>query len=167
MAGTVGSAGAHVAGTPHVPSSRHTGTWVLRTNTVSFYLRSRLELRPDRLHVETPATILGLVPIGTRVRDVSLEDLTGVRIRVVVHPDRLLVAAALLMLAWMIGLPMLAAAALTIVALGLLFLAIALGMRIEDRTQDTFTVPVCVLQRGVAGAAVRQLERALAARGRP
>jgi hypothetical protein len=119
------------------------------------------------LHVETPSTILGLVPIGTRDRDVSLEDLTGVLIRIVVHPDRVLVAAALLALAGFAGLPWIAAAALTIVAIGLSFLGIALGMRIEDRTQGTFTVPVCVLQRGVAAAVVRQLERALAVRGRP
>lgn len=166
MTDTVESTGTHSGGVSAGPRPRHTGTWTLRTNTVSFYLRSRLELGPDGLHVETPFTILGLMPIGTRERDVSLDDLGGARIGLDVHPDRVLVAAVLLALAWMIGLPMLAAAGLTIVALGLLFLGIALGMRIEDRTQDTFTVPVCVLQRGVAGAAVRQLERALAARGR-
>jgi len=164
VADTVGSAGAHVAGAPHVPHPRHTGTWVLRTNTVSFYLRSRLALDTEVLHVATPNTILGLVPIGTRVRDISLDDVDGVRVGLVVRPDRVLIAAAFLALAWFVGLPPIATAVLTVVALGFLFLGIALGMRIEDRARGRLTVPVCVLQRGVAAAAVRQIERAIAAR---
>jgi len=40
-----------------------------------------------------------------------------------------------------------------------------LPIRIDEREGLRFTVPVCVLQRGVAVAVVRQVGRAIAARG--
>jgi hypothetical protein len=164
---TAGSGGPDVVGSSHAPHPRHTGTWILRTNTMSFYLRSRLVLDADALHVTTPRTILGLVPIGTRTWDIPLERLAGVRITVVVRIERVLVAAALLAVAIFVGLPWLATMALAAVAAILLFLGVALGMRMKDRDGARLTVPVCVLQRGVAAAALRQIERAIAARSGP
>ena len=149
------------------PRPRHTGAWVLRTNTLSFYLRSRLVLEPEALRVTTPRTILGLVPIGSLGRTVPLDDLGAVRTGIVVHADRVLVAAALLGIAGFGGLPWPATLVLAAIAVTLLFLGIALGMRIDDRARVQLSVPVCVLQRGVAGAVVRQIERAIAAREGP
>lgn len=134
---------------------------------MSFYLRSRLLLHADALNVTTPRTILGLVPIGTRTWDIPLERLAGVRTTVVVRIERVLVAAALLAVAIFTGLPWLATVALAAVAAILLFLGVALGMRFEERDGGKFTVPVCVLQREVAAAALRQIERAIAGRSDP
>lgn len=159
--------GPGVVGPSHAARPRHTGTWVLRTNTMSFYLRSRLVLDVDALHATVPRAVLGIVPLGTRAFDAPLERLARVRITLVVHAERLLVAAALLAAAALGGLPWAVGVASAVVAVALLFLGVALGMRIEERGGDRVTVPICVVQRGVAGAAVRQIERALAARGGP
>ena len=167
MTRTAGSDGPGVVVPSDAPRPRHTGTWVLRTNTMSFYLRSRVVLDAHALRATTHRTILGLVPVGTRTWDVPLERFAAVRIAVVVHADRVLVAIGLVGAAAFAGLPGLAAVALVAVAAILLFLGIALGIRIDEREGGRFTVPVCVLQRGVAAAVVRQVGRAIAARGEP
>lgn len=146
---------------------RHTGAWVLRTNTFSFYLRSRITLRPNRLVVEMHRTILGLVPFAKITHDVPLDDLTRVAVRFSVRPVRLVVAGAFVAAALLLSLPVAVAVVLVLLGVVLLFLGVALGLRVEVRTADPFTVPVCVVQRGVAAAAVRQIDRALTTRGEP
>ena len=146
---------------------RHTGTWVLRTNTASFYLRSRITLRPDRLVVEMHRTILGLVPFAKITHDVPLDDLTRVAVRLSIRPVRLVVAVGLGAAVLLLSLPVAADVGLVLLGIVLLFLGVALGLRVEARTADPFTVPICVVQRGVAAAAVRQIQRALAAQGEP
>jgi len=144
---------------------RHTGEWLLRTNSVSFYLRSRLVLRPDGLRAEMHRTVLGFVPVGRVTREVPLADLWRVALRVIVRPARLIVAAGLAAAILLLELPTFVDAAFVLLAAASVFLGVALGIRVDGRTGTRFVVPVCVMQRGVAAAAVRQIGRALAARG--
>ena len=145
--------------------ARHTGSWVLRTNTVTFFLKTRLNLREDRLLLVTPRTILGVIPTGRTEHAFPLGDLASVRISAAAHPDRLIVAAMLVGAAVLSPVP-----ALTVVTAALaaafLFLGVIAVVRVEDRAGRVRRIPVCFLQRRVAAAAVRQVERARAAAGR-
>lgn len=162
MSRTVGSEGQSVK--PSEPGrARHTGRWLLRTNTVSFYLRSLLVLDGETLHATVPRTILGLVPIGTRSFAAPVDRLADLRIGIVLHADRILAALVCLGVAVLLRLPWLAAAGLLVLGGLLLLLGLTLGLRIRDLDGRWPTVPICVLQRRVAGAAVRQIERAMAA----
>jgi hypothetical protein len=152
---------------PGRPRPRHTGRWVLRSNILTFYLRSRVTLQPEQLRVVTHRTLLGIVPLGTLTREIALDALESVSVRLVVRPARLVVATGLVGAALLVPMPMLVRLVALLLAVALVFLGIALGIRVKTRDGERFAVPVCVVQRGAAGAAVQQVERALRARRTP
>lgn len=152
---------------PRRPRPRHTGRWVLRSNIFTFYIRSRMILEPDLLRVVMHRTLLGLVPVGTTIREIPLENLRSIVIRVVVRPVRLAVAAGLAVMALLVPMPLPARVAVVFLAFVLVFLGVAFGIRVQSREGAGFVIPICVAQRGVAGAAVRQIERSLQVRRSP
>lgn len=116
---------------------------VLLTNGVSWYLRSRLWADRTSIVVETPRTILGLVPIGMRSFTTPLDGRTSLSLSWRVHPERLAVSAALALLAAAGPGPV--GTVLTVVgAVAFLLLGIIAVVRIERVDSAPATVPVCL-----------------------
>ncbi len=142
---------------------RHTGQWTLRTNTVTFFARSRVRLTPDRLELDVPRMLLGLVPFD-RIRSVHpLSEIADIRVTTEIHPARLLIAAGLWAAAVAAPLGTVLRIAVIALAFCFFFVGIIKALRLDDRSGGRTSVPVCWLQRGVAAALVRQVDRARAA----
>lgn len=115
----------------------------LPMNTITPYLRARLEVVDDTLRWQTPRTVLGLVPIGAERVALPLQTITGVQARYTVHPVRLLLGLGLLVVpvavpvVW-VGLPALA------VAVVLLLLAPAAQLRVVSANGRRDDLGVCI-----------------------
>jgi hypothetical protein len=153
-------------GRPSPPAGqRHTAVSVLRTNTLTWFMKSRFELRDWRLRVVSPRAILGVIPFGRTDVTYPLEDLSDIRVTGRVHPVRLAIALALAALAALVDLGRIATVAVQLVAVAFFFLSVIVVVRIEDRTGRRRFVPVCFLQRASARGLVAQVERARARLG--
>ncbi len=107
------------------------------------YIRTYLEVDNGVLKWEVPRTLLGMVPIGSRMIDVPIADVAGVRMRrFAPHPIRTAIGVALVVAPWFL-LPWWAAAPLLI--LGLWTILTALGPHLEVTTKSGMThrSPVC------------------------
>lgn len=138
---------------------RHTATSVLRTNTVTFYMKSRFELRDWRLRVVSPRAILGVIPTGRVETTYPLEDLGRMDVGSRFYPSRFAVAALLGALSF-IDAGVAARAVAGLLAACFLFLSWVVVVRVEDRTGRRRIVPVCWFQAGPARGLVAQVNRA-------
>jgi hypothetical protein len=129
------------------------------TNSVTPYLRTRIELTDVALRATGPRTLLGIVPVGRRELEVALADLLDVRVTMTLRWERLLLAVALLAGA------VLASGVLRLLplalALWLLPLSYVAALRIESR-QARHDVPICLFYRfdvGLVAIAARLAAR--------
>jgi hypothetical protein len=107
------------------------------------YLRTHLAVVAGVLEWEVPRSVLGIVPLGSRLISVPVREVAAVRMRrMVPHPVRLgiglvLVVAPWLLLPWWVSLPLL--------ILGLWTLLVAVGPHLEVVTTDgaTHRAPIC------------------------
>jgi fatty acid desaturase len=68
------------------------------------YLRVRLEVTDGILRWEVPRTLLGVIPIGTHHVGVPMTEVRSARVRMALHPFRLLAGAACIVLPLVFGL---------------------------------------------------------------
>ena len=141
---------------------RHVGHWVLRTNTVTFPFHTHLDLRDEHLHVRATRLLLGLVPAGRTDVEIHVRDIESAHVDTAVHPARLAVAVVAFALG-VLAEPWPLTALLVFLGVGFALLGVIKVLRIERSVGPRLTVPVCVVQRGVAAAVARQIERAAAA----
>jgi len=165
--GSDGSApGAPEVGRPSPPAGqRHTAASVLRTNTLTWFMKSRFELRDWRLRVVSPRAILGVIPFGRTDVTYPLEDLSDIRVTGRVYPVRLAIVVALVALSALVDLGRVADVAIELIAVAFFFLSVIVVVRIEDRMGRRKFVPVCFFQRASARGLVAQVERARARLG--
>lgn len=92
------------------------------------YLRVEFEVEDGVVRWVTPRTILGIVPIGTRRIEVPIEGVGALRLRRVVHPVRLVVGAACILVP-----PALALwwAAVPLAVFGLWVILVSVGPHLE------------------------------------
>lgn len=143
----------------HPAGERHTAVSVLRTNTVTWFMKSRFELRDWQLRVVSPRAVLGLIPVGRTDVTYPLEDLARIGVTSRLYPARLALAAALAALALVLDVGRAASAAIGLLAAVLFFLSVIVVVRIEGRAGHRRFVPVCWFQRAAARGLVAQVER--------
>lgn len=139
----------------------------LLTNGVTWYLRSSIFVSDDRLRVETPHTILGFIPIGTKRLDADLGHVRGSSLGPHLYPGRLAVAFGLLVAAFVLDWSPLAVSAL-VAGAAMLLLSVIAVMRIDQVGGERFLVPVCLAHLGRASRvveAVNSSTRSRTARG--
>lgn len=128
------------------------------TNVATPYLSVRFLLTTTHLSVSWPEAILGIVPIGEKQLGIALSGLRRIRLTHTVISHRLVVAAAIASLPWLIDLPRVLVAVAAGSALWLLLLSVVGVVEIVDGGDHRTVIPVCLLQRGITGdvvAAVR------------
>ncbi len=107
------------------------------------YIRTYIEVDDGLVRWEVPRTLLGMVPIGSRLIEVPVAEVTAIQMRrVVPHPFRLLLGAALVIAPWFFvhwGL------AVPLLLLGLWTTLIALGPHLQLATSggEVHRAPVC------------------------
>ncbi|MFC2177140.1 hypothetical protein ACFLRH_01855 [Actinomycetota bacterium] len=133
----------------------------LITNGVTWYLRSALESDTSVLHISTPRTLLGFLPIGTKQLDSDLNAVARAAIGVKVFPDRLLVAIALASIALLANLGTIGTVVLAIATVAMLLLSVIAVLRVELTDGSRCIVPVCLAHLGRAGRFADDLEARL------
>lgn len=119
---------------------------VLPLNTITPYLRARLEVADDCLRWESPRTVLGIIPIGSRRVEIPLGAIKSVGARYGVYPVRLLLGAGLLAVPFLVTTWW--AAAGTLAAAGALLL-LAPAARLDVVTADgrAHRLGICIRHR--------------------
>ena len=107
------------------------------------YIRTHVAVDDGVLKWEVPRTLLGMIPVGSRLIDVPVADVESVRLRrVVPHPVRVAIGVALVAAPWFL-VPWWASVPLLI--LGLWTILIALGPHLEVVTKagKVHRSPIC------------------------
>lgn len=107
------------------------------------YIRTHVAVDDGVLKWEVPRTLLGMIPVGSRLIAVPLSNVETVGLRrVVLHPARLVIGAALVVtpwffLPWWFSVPLL--------LLGLWTILVALGPHLEVVTKvgKVYRSPIC------------------------
>lgn len=108
------------------------------------YIRTHLAVDDGVLRWEVPRTLLGMIPVGSRLIEVPLDEVDELVLRrVVAHPFRRAIGAALVVLPWLL-LPWWLSVPLVI--LGLWTIVITFGPQVELRTKAgvVHRSPVCL-----------------------
>jgi hypothetical protein len=128
-------------------------------NSLTPYAHVTMLLDGDRVRIVWPRLLLGIVPTGRRDVEFRLGDLQRLRLRVVVMPGRLLVAAAGWLLVVLADLP--AAIAIGLSLFPLYFSVLSFVLALELRSSlGRERIPVCFFQRGRSAAFVDAVDRA-------
>ncbi len=125
----------------------------LLTNGVTWYLRSSILVSDERVHVDTPRTFLGFLPIGRKRLDAHLGVVEGCSLGPHLYPVRLAVAVGLLATVIVLDWGLLRAIVLA-AAIGMLLLSLVAVIRIDQADGERFVVPVCLAHLGRASRVV-------------
>jgi hypothetical protein len=115
----------------------------LPLNTLTPYLRARVEVTDDVLRWESPRPVLGFIPVGTQRVALPLATIGSVRSRYTVHPDRLVVGLALMLLpllwpTWAVIVPSMLAGAV------LLMMAPAAQLDVRATASSAYRLTICL-----------------------
>jgi hypothetical protein len=136
----------------------HARELAVMVNVVTAYQRIRLRLDADTLTIDAPIAWLGVVPHGRRVIDLPRAGISVARIAPTVFPSRLIVAAALVALPWLVPLPAAIAVLSSVLAFLFLLLSVVASIRVEMSNGERHIVPVCWFERGAVVAFLADLE---------
>lgn len=107
------------------------------------YIRTHLEVSDGKLKWEVPRTLLGMIPMGSRKIDVSIEEIDKVEMkRVVPHPIRLALGAAGVIAPWFF-LPWWASIPLLILGLWTVLIALGPHLQLTTKGGTVHRSPVC------------------------
>lgn len=110
------------AGRPRPPAGeRHTAVSVLRTNTLTWFMKVRFELRDWRLRVVSPRAALGVIPYARTDLTYPLEDLSDIRVTRRLYAVRLAAAVALIAVSVFVDVGRIWSAAIELVAVFFFF----------------------------------------------
>ena len=137
----------------------------LISNGVTWYLRSSLEADGAGLRISTPRTVLGFLPIGTRLLDSDLDNVARAALGVKVFPDRLVAAAGLAVIAIFANPGTIGTFVLAIATLAMLLLSVVAVLRVDSDDGSRFIVPVCLAHLGRARRFVADVEARLGPTG--
>ena len=118
-------------------------TMVLPVNGLTRYLRIRITTYDDSLVVEDRRTLFGVVPLRRRRVEIPCEELASGEVHNVVRASCLAAAAALLGAVFLFDPPIVAGAALGLLAAPLAFLAFVRALRLERTDGRHWTFPMC------------------------
>ncbi len=107
------------------------------------YIRTHLQVDDGILKWEVPKTLLGMIPIGSRLIAIPVADVKSVALRrVVPRPVRLGIGAALIVIPWFF-LPWWAAVPLLILGLWTALIATGPHLQLETSGGEIHRSPVC------------------------
>jgi len=107
------------------------------------YIRTHLQVDDGLLRWEVPRTLLGMVPAGSRLIEVSLTDVADLRMRrVVPHPIRLIVGAACVIVPWFF-VPWWLSVPLLMLGLWTILIAVGTHLELETKSGRLYRSPIC------------------------
>ena len=107
------------------------------------YIRTHVAIDDGVLRWEVPRTLLGMIPVGSRLIEIPLHDVESVGLRrVVPHPIRLASGVALAAAPWFFF-PWWASVPLLILGLWTMLIALGPHLEVATKAREVHRSPVC------------------------
>lgn len=119
---------------------------VLLSNSVTPYMRVRIQLTPERLRVDAPRTLLGVAPVGRRLLEFAPSEIARIRVAWALYPFRLLAALSLVAVVVAFTPSLAASIPMLLVVPWLLLLSLVKVIRIHPKQGGAVRVPICFFQ---------------------
>ncbi len=138
--------------------AHHAAHYVLLTNVLTPWLRTRIDVTGGVVTLDAPRAILGILPIGRDRTTIPIGRVETVRIGWRAVPARLALSAALVAAAIVADPPRWLAVALLALGAALLFLGAITVLRVTDRQGPVLDLPICFFARPRARRVAARLD---------
>jgi hypothetical protein len=126
--------------------THHVAHHVLMTNSLTPWLRTRLDVDGEQLVLDAPRAVVGLVPTGRVRRTVALRDVLAIEVGWQVVPIRVGVVVLLAAAAALLDPPSWLGVGLVVASAWIALLSVVATLRIRLRDGRIVT-PICAFQR--------------------